>query len=56
VSNGVEIVVAAALGERLLNQMWLAATDGNQTEAIATSEKALAAFKEAHQGSLITDN
>jgi hypothetical protein len=35
--------------------MWLAASDDNQTEAIATSPKALAAFKEAFQGSVKND-
>ncbi|HEC83982.1 MAG: hypothetical protein DRR08_20825 [Candidatus Parabeggiatoa sp. nov. 2] len=53
--QGVEVVVAAAQGERLLNRMWSAASDGNKTEAIATYPKALAAFKEAHQGTVISD-
>jgi len=44
----VELVVAVAQGERLLNRMWSAASDGNKTEAIATYPKALAAFEQCN--------
>jgi hypothetical protein len=45
--QGVEVLVAAAQGERLLNRMWSAASDGHKVEAIATYPKALTAFQNA---------
>jgi hypothetical protein len=47
--HGVEVLVAIAQGERLLNRMWSAASDGCLNEVYATFPKALAAFEEAEQ-------
>ncbi|MDM8560996.1 hypothetical protein [Candidatus Parabeggiatoa sp. HSG14] len=47
--QGVEVLAAAAQGERLLNRMWSAASDDHKAETIATYPKALAAFREAHR-------
>ncbi|EDN70316.1 membrane protein [Beggiatoa sp. PS] len=47
--QGVEVLVAAAQGERLLNRMWSAASDGVVIEARNTYPNALAAFEEAYR-------
>ena len=47
--QGIDVLVAAAQGERLLNRMWSAASDGVVTEARNTYPNALAAFEEAYR-------
>lgn len=47
--HGTEVLVTIAQGERLLNRMWSAASDGCLSEVHATFPKALAAFEEANQ-------
>lgn len=46
--QGVEILVAAAQGERLLNRIWSAASEGYLSEAIDNYPKAFAAFQKAY--------
>ncbi len=46
--KGLNVLVAIAQSERLLNRMWSAASDGNINEAIKTYPKALTAIKKAH--------
>ena len=47
-THGIEVLVATAQGERLLNRTWSAASDENISEVIITYSKALAAFEIAH--------
>ncbi len=47
-NQGVDVLIAVAEGERLLNRMWSTASEGELVEAIATYPEALAAFQEAH--------
>ena len=46
--KGLNVLVAIAQSERLLNRMWSAASDGNINEAVKTYPKALTAIKKAH--------
>jgi len=46
--KGIDVLVAVAQSERLLNRMWSAASDGDMNEAISTYPKALTAIKKAH--------
>ena len=54
-TQGVEVLVATARGERLLNRMLSAAYDRHLAEAIATYPKALTAFEEAYRQSQKVD-
>ncbi len=47
--QGVEVLVAVAQGERLLNRMYSAASDDHVIEAIATYPKALMAIENAYR-------
>jgi len=46
-AQSVDVLLTAAQGERLLNRIWSAASDGHKFEIIVTYPKALAAFKTA---------
>ena len=46
-SAGAEVLVTAAVGERMLNRAWSAAADGYLPEARASVREALHAFREA---------
>jgi hypothetical protein len=54
--QGVEVLVAVAQGERLLNRMWSAASDGVVTEARKTYPNALASFEEAYHQACLCQN
>lgn len=47
--QGIEVLVAIAQGERLLNRMWSAVSDGYLQEARLIYPKALAVFQEAQR-------
>ncbi len=47
--KGVEVLVAVAQGERLLNRMYSAASDDHVIEAMATYPKALMAIENAYR-------
>jgi hypothetical protein len=47
-SQGAEIIMMAANGERLLNRVWSAVSDGNLQEAYLTYPKALMAFEQTY--------
>lgn len=46
--SGAEILVTVAFGERMLNRVWSAASDGHLPEARSVLPDAVSAFKEAH--------
>jgi hypothetical protein len=48
-ARGAEILVMMAFGERMLNRVWSAASDGHLPEARASFPEALDAFTEAHR-------
>ena len=45
--KGAEILVVVAYGERMLNRVWSAASDGHLPEAMSVLPDAIAAFNEA---------
>jgi hypothetical protein len=47
---GAELLVTAAYGERMLNRVWSAASDGHLPEALACLSEAIAAFEAAAPG------
>jgi hypothetical protein len=48
-AEGAEILVTVAFGERMLNRVWSASSDGHVPEAIAVFPDAKAAFEEANE-------
>ncbi|MFT4979530.1 MAG: hypothetical protein ACI8S6_005441 [Myxococcota bacterium] len=45
--DGAEVLVVIAYGERMLNRVWSAASDGHNPEAVSVYPDALQAFEEA---------
>lgn len=48
-AKGAEILITVAYGERMLNRVWSAASDGHLPEAMASLPEAIDALDEAHQ-------